>query len=95
MAALADDLLVQGVSGEQRARTLFGARNSLRTRARDLMADRELAQALAANEPNMTWPEIVAKYQARGFTGDDLWNEIANAASRSRSSVNEMFGLDP
>lgn len=60
-----------------------------------MMADRELAEALAANEPNMTWAEVVAKYQARGFSGDDLWNEIASAAARSRASVNEMFGLEP
>ncbi len=34
-------------------------------------------------------------YPADPVNHDDLWNEIANAASRSRSSVNEMFGLDP
>ena len=95
IAAQADELAASGVSAEERARTLFSARNALRTEARGLMADQELAGALAANEPNMTWPEIVAKYQARGFTGEELWNEIGNAASRSRASVNQIFGLSP
>jgi hypothetical protein len=89
------ELWNSGVSAEDRARVLFESRNALRTQVRGLMADQDLANALAVNEPNMTWSQIVAKYQARGLSGDDLWNAIADAASLSRFSVNEMYGLSP
>jgi len=55
----------------------------------------DMAAALEANEPNMTWSEIVTKYEAQGLSGNELWNAISDAASHSRPSVNKLFGLSP
>ena len=36
----------------------FNLRNRFRTQARELMADRELAESLYKTDPNKTWKEI-------------------------------------
>lgn len=59
------------------------------------MADQELADPLNTNEPNMTWSEVVEKYESRGLGGDELWDAISDAAWRSHQSVNRLFGLSP
>jgi hypothetical protein len=95
IAGEAEDLASSGVPAEDRAKVLFEMRNSLRTAARDAMADRRVAAQLNVTDPNMTWNQVIERYEARGFRGDDLWNAIAEASSRPRSSVNEQFGLEP
>jgi len=60
-----------------------------------LMSDRTLAAQLAAENPNLTWEQIVASNQAKGLTGGDLYNAIIATSTRSRSSVNEALGIDP
>lgn len=78
---------------DQQAKQAFNLRNYFRTRARELMSDRTLAEELMKTNPNSTWNQIVTKYQGQGFTGDDLWNEIIEASTRSRASVNKSLGL--
>ena len=66
-------------------------RNALRAATRNAMANQRIAAALNQSEPNMTWEEIIAKYRARGLSGNDLWNAIANAAaSKSRVSQQDV-----
>src|SRR5215469_2004123 len=95
IAARADELATSGTSAEERARILYEMRNDLRTQARGLMDGRHLAQWLDINDPNRSWEQIIERYQRRGLSGDDLWNAISEAASRSRPWVNQIFGLEP
>ena len=78
---------------EQQAQQAVSLRNQFRTQARDLMADRDLAASLNKTDPNMTWEQTVKKYSDKGLQGDALYNEIINAAQRSRTSVNESLGI--
>jgi filamentous hemagglutinin len=77
----------------QQAQQAFNLRNQFRTQARELMSDRVLAESLYKTDPNMTWEQIVNNYSNKGFSGDSLWQEIINAASRSRTSVNQQLGI--
>ena len=78
---------------EQQAQQAVSLRNQFRTQARDLMADRDLAASLNKTDPNITWEQAVKKYSDKGLQGDALYNEIINAAQRSRTSVNESLGI--
>jgi hypothetical protein len=80
---------------ENQAKQAFELRNEARTGARDSMADRELANRLTSEEPNMTWEQVRAKYSARGLEGDDLWNAIIDGSQKSRASVNNALGVKP
>jgi hypothetical protein len=94
IAARNQELISQGVSARDRAIELIQARNDLRTRTRELMADRERAKALDITDPNRTLDELVKRaYRESGLVGDALWDYLADSASRSRKSVNERFGL--
>ncbi|WP_073694056.1 alpha/beta hydrolase [Mycobacterium sp. ST-F2] len=95
MAALDESLRNQGVDAEARARTMFEARNELRSWARELMSDRDGADRLTRENPNHSWDDIVAKYRERGLDGDDLYHTIAERSMASRPSVNQQLGLDP
>lgn len=55
------------------------------------MSNREEAARLMRDEPNLTLEQFVERYQGRGHTGDNLWKEIIEAATRSRDSVNRQF----
>ena len=59
------------------------------------MADRELAAKLNKEEPNMTWEQVVQKYEKQGLSGDDLWNKIIESSQKSRQAVNEKLGVKP
>ena len=89
------ELIAQGALPYLRARVLFAGRNALRMVARQAMIDRDVATMLDESDPNLTWDQAVDKYGARGLSGDDLWNAIADAALRSRAAVNVAFGLSP
>lgn len=78
---------------EAQARQAHALRNEARTMARDLMADRDLAAQLARDNPNLSWNDIVARTQGKGFQGDDMLREIISSSQRSRTSVNQKLGL--
>jgi hypothetical protein len=59
------------------------------------MSNRALADQLNATEPHLSFADLLAKYQAKGLAGDDLYNAIIEGATRSRASVNESLGIDP
>jgi hypothetical protein len=78
-----------------RAVQAFNRRNELRTQARELMADRELAERLMREEPNLTLRDLVRrKYQQKGLVGDELWQDILDSSQKSRTSVNKKLGLE-
>lgn len=59
------------------------------------MADRELAEKLMREEPNMTLRELIKrKYQQKGQVGDELWQDILDSSQKSRTSVNKKLGLE-
>lgn len=78
---------------EQRARLAFDMRNYYRTQARNLMADRKLAERLMLEEPNLTWNQVIQKAMNKGLTGDDIYLYIIESSQRSRPSVNQQFNL--
>jgi uncharacterized protein YkwD len=87
------NMIDKNLSLEDQAKQAFDLRNQFRTQARDLMSDRDLAASLNKADPNLTWEQVVQKYSDKGFKGDALYQEIINAAQRSRTSVNESLGL--
>jgi hypothetical protein len=95
MRDAAEQLGREHVDLEEQARTLYELRASIRTWTRSLMADRETADYLAANEPNPTFEDLVARQRARGRVGDEIYQAIIASATRSRASVNESLGIDP
>ncbi len=89
------ELRQQGMGVEQIARFLCKLRSDLRCWTRTLMSDRHEAARLDTEDPNPTFDELVAKWEGRRFTGDDRYEQIIEAAKRSRASVNAALGLDP
>jgi RHS repeat-associated protein len=89
------NLINQKLPLEEQAKQAFNLRNQFRKEARELMADRELAEKLNKEEPNMTWDQVVEKYKKQGLSGDDLWNKIIESSQKSRQSVNEQLNVKP
>jgi hypothetical protein len=88
------DLIDKNLPIEEQARQAVALRNMFRTLARELMANRDLATSLDVTDPNPTWDQIVMKYANQGLTGDELYQEIIEAAQRSRPEVNEFLGIN-
>ncbi|MGV0809475.1 alpha/beta hydrolase [Mycolicibacterium setense] len=95
MRELRDQLLRDGVSAEERARTMYGMRATIRSWTRSLMADRRAAEWLNENEPNPTFDELVERNRAKGRVGDEIYEAIVASSTRSRGSVNADLGIDP
>jgi hypothetical protein len=66
IAVLREFLKTQPLSAEQRAIQLIETRNALRTEARALMSDRELAQTLDVSDPNKTVAQLVEHARSKG-----------------------------
>ncbi|MEX3654969.1 MULTISPECIES: alpha/beta hydrolase [Mycolicibacterium] len=95
MRELRDQLLRDGVSVEERARTMYGMRATIRLWTRSLMADRAAAEWLNENERNPTFEELVERNRAKGRVGDEIYEAIIASSTRSRGSVNADLGIDP
>jgi hypothetical protein len=90
-----EQLAKQGVSLEERARIASGSRNALRSWIREIQANRTAADWLNQHERNLTWDDVVKKYQDQGLSGDDLWRKIIEKSVDSRAAVDAEFGVDP
>ena len=88
------DMIDKNLSIEEQAKQAFDLRNQFRTQARELMADRKLAESLYKTDPNRTWEEIVQRQIDKGLTGDDIYKEIIDSSQRSRKTVNKSLGLE-
>ncbi|WP_430755428.1 toxin glutamine deamidase domain-containing protein [Mycolicibacterium septicum] len=95
MRELREQLLRDGVGAEERARTMYGMRATIRSWTRSLMSDRQLAEWLNENEPNPTFDELVERNRAKGRVGDEIYEAIIASSTRSRGSVNADLGIDP
>ena len=88
------DLIHDSLPLEQQARQAFELRNQYRTQARELMSDRQLAESLYVTDPNLTWEQIIQKQIDKGLSGDDIYKAIIESSQRSRTSVNQLLGLE-
>ena len=79
---------------EQQAKQAFDLRNQYRMQARELMSDRQLAESLNVTDPNLTWEQIIQKQIDKGLSGDDIYKAIIESSQRSRTSVNQLLGLE-
>ncbi|HET6734020.1 toxin glutamine deamidase domain-containing protein [Mycobacterium sp.] len=95
MREVAEHLMREGLGLEERARTLYDLRASLRSWTRALMEDRETAEYLTANEPNPSFEALVERQRKKGLEGDAIFEAIIASATRSRAAVNESLGIDP
>lgn len=76
-------LIGDGVSAEQRARTLSELRNSLRAWTRELMSNQVVAEFLTAYEGNPTFEDLVARNESKGLAGDAVYEAIIHSATHS------------
>ena len=88
------DMIDKSLPLEEQAKQAFNYRNQFRTQARELMADRELAESLYKTDPNLTWEQLIQKQINKGYTGDDIYKAIIESSQRSRKSVNKSLGLE-
>ncbi len=81
----------RSLSVKGQAKQAFKLRNKYRTKARVLMKDRQLAKKLNKEEKNMTWRQIINKYKAKGYKGDDVYKKILKASSTSRTKLTKKL----
>lgn len=84
----------ENLSKELQARQLIELRNRYKRQARDLMADREKAAELDTSDPIRPVEYYVEKGKAKGYTDDALWDYLIRSSRRSRSMVDQLFGLE-
>jgi hypothetical protein len=58
------------------------------------MADRALAEQLEVTDPNLSWEAMIDQAKGKGYSGDSIWQYTIDAATRSRTSVNQNLGID-
>lgn len=96
LRSLNDELARSGMPLEERAAVASDLRNEIRTKARDLMSDRELAARLYKDEPNASLDDLVErKADKYGMTREQALDDIIRSSSESRGSVNAGLGVDP
>ena len=88
------DMIDKSLSLEEQVKQAFNLRNKFRTQARELIADRKLAESLYKIDPNRTWEEMIQRQLDKGLTSDDIYKEIIASSQRSRISVNKSLGLE-
>jgi hypothetical protein len=94
MRELNEQLIRDGVSAEDRARTLFEHRNSLRAWTRDLMSNRTTAEFLAAHESNPTFDQMLARHEANGLVGDAAYEAIIHTATHNPYSPGTLSDVE-
>jgi DNA-binding NarL/FixJ family response regulator/GNAT superfamily N-acetyltransferase len=91
---LDERLIREGVSIQDRARTLSDLRDSLRARTRDLMSNRVVAEFLTAYETNPTFEELVAHNEAKGLAGDAVYEAIVDTATHSHYAPGTLSDIE-
>lgn len=80
---------------EEQARQAFEARNTIRTEAREKMADKEAREFLDKKYPNKSFEELVkSKMQRKGMTREEAIRDILKTATETNADVNRELGLD-
>lgn len=76
------------------AQQAFDMRNSIRTQARNAMNNTAWAQHLFNSQKNVTFEQLIEKYQKKGLSGEKLWMEIIQSSMRSRYTIDTLFQLN-
>ena len=80
---------------EEKARIAFELRNTYRTQARKLMADKAERERLEKNRPNKTFEELIFdKMSRKNMTRSQAIEDIYKTAIKSNPEVNKKFGLE-
>lgn len=80
---------------EDQAKQACSLRNKNRTDARDLMKNQVKRRELDITDPNKTFEQLIAhKMENKGLSYDDAVADILKTATKTRKSVNKMFGLE-
>lgn len=89
------DLIDRTLSIEDQAKQACNLRNENRTSARDLMKNQEKRRDLDKTDPNKTFEQLIThKMEDKGMSYDDAVADILKTATKTRKSVNKMFGLE-
>lgn len=79
---------------EEQAKQAFEARNRIRTKARQMMADEETRKKLDKERPNKTFEELVeSKMQRKGMTREEAIKDVYETATKTNEAVNRELGL--
>lgn len=79
----------------EKAKKAFEARNSIRTEARNMMADEATRTKLDQERPNMSFEELVkSKMQRKGMTREEAIADIYKTATKTNANVNKELGLE-
>lgn len=80
---------------EDRARMAHSLRNKYRTEARLMMKNREEAERLNREKPNLTFEELIKhKIRDKHLEGDEVYKDIISSAEKTNEKVNKKFGLE-
>lgn len=89
------ELLDSSAPLEQQARQACEMRNTNRTAARELMKDQKLRKQLDKTDPNKGFEQLLQdKMQRKGLTKDEAVEDVLRTATKTRKTVNKMFGLE-
>lgn len=79
---------------EEKARHAFEARNRMRTKAREMMADEETRKMLDKEKPNLSFEELIkSKIKRKGMTREESIQDIYETATKTNGSVNKELGI--
>ncbi|RJO78276.1 phage head morphogenesis protein [Nocardia panacis] len=97
IAALKDTILNDpNLTMDEKARMVFEMRNEVRSKARDLMANRTGAAALNQSDPNWEYEDLIRdKMNRKGLTREQAVQDLFDSSTKSRTSVNQSLGVDP
>ena len=80
---------------KEQARQAFEKRNLIRSKAREMMADKEMRNILETEKPNKTIEELIAsKMKRKGLTRKEAQIDILKTATKTNKNVNKELGLD-
>ena len=80
---------------EEQARQAFEKRNLIRSKAREMMADKEMRNILETEKLNMTFDELIAsKMKRKGLTRKEAQIDILKTTTKTNKNVNKELGLD-
>lgn len=80
---------------EEQAKIAFERRNSVRTEARKMMADKETRKRLDEERPNKTFEELVdSKMKRKGLTREEAIADVYETSTKTNKNVNKELGLE-
>ncbi|EDM79309.1 hypothetical protein PPSIR1_04193, partial [Plesiocystis pacifica SIR-1] len=92
--------VAEGVELEERAHRAHAIRHGARVKAREFMPDsaqveclQERDQGKYGNPDGPTFDDLVEKNEAKGHSGDAIYEEIIGSSGRTNKAVDEQLGV--